>query len=118
MRVSTLAAVARSWPLVSCYRNRFAVSPSQDLLWCLHPGEGMLAVIPGVQEPLDGSPEGSNAVKYAAASGLALEQGEPGYHLIHPARAGRGEVQMEAWVVLQPSLDRGVLMGAVVSSTR
>jgi len=74
----------------------------------------VLALVLGVEEALDGVREVGDAAKDAAADGLAVNDGEPGLHLIEPARAGRSEVEMEARVVSQPGLHLGVLVGPVV----
>jgi hypothetical protein len=46
---------------------------------------------------------------------LALREfGEPAFDQVHPAGAGRGEVQVEPRVLEQPLVDRGGLVGGVV----
>jgi hypothetical protein len=42
------------------------------------------------------------------------EFGEAAFDEVDPARAGRGEVQVEAWVSGEPVLDLGGLVGCVV----
>jgi hypothetical protein len=35
---------------------------------------------------------------------LALKNGKPSLHLIEPRRPGRGEMEMDVWVFLEPAL--------------
>src|SRR5262245_35065488 len=50
----------------------------------------------------------------APAELLLGEQGEPALHQIDPGRALRREVQMVAWALREPPLDRGRLVSGVV----
>jgi hypothetical protein len=53
---------------------------------------------------------------HAAAEELVGEVAEPAFDLVDPGRAGRGEVQVEAWTFGQPGVDRrGFVGGQVVA---
>src|SRR6516165_6885020 len=58
--------------------------------------------------------EFSNAAEDAAADGVAGDQAEEAFDQIDPGGRSRGEVEVEAGVALEPSLDLGVLVGRVV----
>ena len=53
--------------------------------------------------------EVSNAPEDAAADTLARDLGEEALDEIQPGCAGRREVQLEAWMLVQPRLTSGVL---------
>jgi len=74
----------------------------------------MLLGVPGVDEALDGILQVGHAAEHAAADGLAVDDREPGLHLVHPAGAGGREVEVHAGVLLQPLLDLRMFVGAVV----
>lgn len=46
--------------------------------------------------------------------GSRLQLSEPAFHRVQPRGAGRREVQLEAWMLLQPRLDRGSLVSRAV----
>ena len=56
----------------------------------------------------------AHSSKGAAPDGFVGELAEPALDQIQPRRAGGDEVEMEAVVLGEPSLDLGVGMGAVV----
>ena len=58
--------------------------------------------------------EFSDAAEDAAADGVAGDQAEEAFDQIDPGGRGRGEVEVEAGVALEPSLDLGVLVRRVV----
>ena len=74
----------------------------------------MLVLVPAVKEPLDGVHQAADAAKDTSLNRLAVEDRKPCLHLVHPTRAGGGEMELEARVVGQPLLHDGVLVGAVV----
>src|SRR5215472_4156239 len=63
---------------------------------------------------MDGCDQLSNAGEGAPADGLVRELGEPALDQVEPGRAGGDEMQLEARMLCQPSLDLGVGVGAVV----
>ena len=63
---------------------------------------------------LDCRLEFSDAAEDAAADGVAGDQAEEAFDQIDPGGRGRSEVEVEAGVALEPSLDLGVLVGRVV----
>jgi hypothetical protein len=48
----------------------------------------------------------------ASAELLFRERREPAFHEVDPRGAGRGEVQMEAWMAGEPAMDRRRLVRA------
>ena len=50
----------------------------------------------------------------AAAQPLVGEQSEPSFDLVEPGRVGRGEVQVESWVAVEPAGDCRRFVGGVV----
>ena len=63
----------------------------------------------------DGLFQGRHAVEGAAADAFAGNLGEPTLDLIEPGSAGRREVEMEAWMLLEPFLDSGMFVRATLS---
>ena len=61
---------------------------------------------------LDGSFEFGNALEDAAPDAILGDQAEEALDLVEPGCRGRREVHVEARMAFEPSLDRGVLVGA------
>lgn len=81
----------------------------------LGPGEGLGRVrIVGLDEAVDFVPELLCAREDATVEGAALKLGEPALDCIEPGGTGRGEVEMEAWTLVEPGPDAGGLMRAAV----
>ena len=76
--------------------------------------EGLGAVVPGSDEAVDGLDQDIDAAEAAAPDGLRGEDAEPGLHLIHPGSGSGREVTREPRVLLEPGLDLGLGVGAVV----
>src|SRR6185437_4380587 len=86
----------------------------QDLVGGLGPGERPGVVVPGGDPVPDVVLQGLDGGVHAAADQLVCQQAEPSFDLVHPGRAGRGEVNMEARVPGQPGPDLGGVVGGVV----
>ena len=56
----------------------------------------------------------AGAAVSAAAKLFFGQRREPALDQVEPGSAGRGEVQVEAWMTQQPALDRRSLVGALV----
>ena len=74
----------------------------------------MGAVVPAVDEGPNLGVEVLDGLEHAAADGLSLDDAEPDLDQVHPRRVGRGEVDLEPGVLLEPRADVGVLVGGVV----
>jgi len=66
------------------------------------------------QEFVDSGLKVRDAVKHAATNPLLGDFPKPTFHQVQPGSTRRGEVQLETWPFIQPSLDGGMGMGAVV----
>src|ERR1700678_1964437 len=75
----------------------------------------MAAVVPAVDEVLDGSDEVADAGEASAADGLAGDDPEEDLDHVEPGPGGRGEVQGDPGVPCQPGLHVGMLAGGVVT---
>src|SRR6185312_147012 len=80
---------------------------AEDLVGCLGPGERPGVVVPGGDPVADVVFQGLDGGVDAAADQLVGEQAEPSFDLVHPGRAGRGEVDVEAGPAGQPGPDLG-----------
>ena len=72
----------------------------------------VLVVLP--HELVDLALELGNRIERAASDGLLRDHPEPPFDLVEPRAVGRCEVQVETRAAREPSLDLGVLTGAVV----
>src|SRR6266568_3734097 len=101
--------------LVSCERGSFTWAALREyLVGGLGPGEGVAAVVPPVDEVLDGGDEVLDRGEAAAADRLPGDDREEDLHEIQP-RSGRGrEVQGDPGVPGQPGTHVRVGAGAVV----
>ena len=101
--------------LVSCERGPFTWAALREYLVSgLGPGEGVAAVVPAVNEVLDGGDEVLDRGEAAAADGLPGDDGEEDLNEVEPG-PGRGrEVQGDPGVPGQPGPHVGVGVGAVV----
>jgi hypothetical protein len=88
--------------------------PDDDGVRVLGPGERAEAVVPGVDEPLDGGDEVGHGRKAAAAQRLAGEDREERLDQVQPRARGRGDVQGDPRVAGQPGAHRRVLVGGQV----
>ncbi len=86
----------------------------EDLVGGFDPEEWLAAVVPGSDEAMDGLDKGVDTGEAATPDGLRGENTEPGLHLIHPGSGSGREVAREPGVLLEPDLDVGLLVGAVV----
>lgn len=68
----------------------------------------------GVEICLDAGDQLRDAAEDSAAQVFLGQVTKPAFDLVEPGRRGRGEMQVKPLVPLQPSLDLGVLVGAVV----
>jgi hypothetical protein len=93
---------------------RLAHRLGQDLVGGLDPGERRGRRVPLAGEALDGGGQGAHAGEAAAADGLAGQDAEAGLDLVHPRRRGRGEVEGDARMALQPALHGRRLVDAHV----
>ena len=66
------------------------------------------------QVGIDCGLEFGDAVEDAASNGVIGDQAEEPFDQIDPGGRCRGEVEVEAGMALEPSLDLGVLVGRVV----
>ncbi len=69
----------------------------------------MGAIVPAVDAGANLGVEVLDGLEHAAADGLTLDNAEPDLEHVHPGGVGRDEVHDEAWVVLEPGPDVGVL---------
>src|SRR5215467_3201814 len=86
----------------------------QDLVGGFGPGERPGVGVPGGDPVLDVVFQGLHGGVHAAADQLVGEQAKPALDLVHPRRAGRGEVDVEAGTAGQPGPDLGGVVGGVV----
>src|SRR5580700_6314771 len=70
----------------------------QDLVGGLGPGEWPGVVVPGDDPFPDVMFQGLHGGVHTTADQLVGEQPEPALDLVHPRRAGRGEVDVKAWM--------------------
>jgi len=68
----------------------------------------------GGEERVDRSGEVRDAVEDAASDRFVGQFAEPALDEVEPGARGRDEVEVEARVTLEPRVDVGVLVGAVV----
>src|SRR5208282_3115648 len=105
--------------LVSCLVDKCTVVDAAfDLVGSFGPAEGLGVAVPVGQEAGDGLLEACDADETAAPGGLAGNQREPALDQVQPRGAGRGELEMQAWVGGQPLFDHGMLVGVVVVADR
>src|SRR5437667_6827424 len=89
--------------LVSCERGSFTWAAFREyLVGGLGPGERMAAVVPPVDEGLDGGDELLDRGKAAAADGLPGDDREEDLHQVQPRPGRRREVQGDAGVLGEP----------------
>src|SRR5215471_17681362 len=86
----------------------------QDLVGGFGPGERPGIFVPGSDPVPDVVLQGLHGGVDAAADQLVGEQAEPAFDLVHPGRAGGGEVDVEPGAAGQPGLDLGRVVGGVV----
>src|SRR5271170_4704030 len=83
--------------LVSCPGNKLRIADTGfDLMGGLGPDEGLGGLIPVVEEVGDGAFQLGDAGGAATANRLLADDAEPALDQVEPGGAGRGEVQMEA----------------------
>src|SRR5437667_10370133 len=89
--------------LVSCERGSFTWAAFREyLVGGLGPDEGVAAVIPAVDEGLDGGDEVGDRGEAAAADGLPGDDREEDLHEVQPRPRRRREVQGNPGVFRQP----------------
>ena len=86
----------------------------EDLASGLCPDEGFWAGVMVVEIVHDGGFEIGDALEDAAPDTLAGDLGEEALDHVEPRRGGRNEVQVEAWMALEPARHGRCLMGGVV----
>jgi len=74
----------------------------QDLFRGRGPNEGLAYGVVRVEVFLDLCDEVGYRAEHTAAQGLVGQFPEPPLHQIQPGRRGRGEVQVEPWMLFQP----------------
>ncbi len=101
--------------LVHCLKNGIrAADLLEDGLDGGGPDEGLGVGVVGGEERFDRRDEVGDAVEDGAADGLVGEFAKPVLDEVEPGAPGRGEVQVEARVPGEPSVDVAVRVGAVV----
>src|SRR5919108_2853740 len=113
---STMGSITfSSSQLVSCERGSLTWAAFREyLVGGLGPGEGVAAVVPPVDEVLDGGDEVLDRGEAATADGLPGDDREEDLHEIQP-RSGRGrEVQRDPGVPSQPGPHVRMVVRAVV----
>jgi Sulfate permease family len=102
--------------LVSCLRSSRskASDACQDLVCRLDPDEGLRSLIVCGKVKSDGALQRSDAAVTAAPDLLFGESCKPTLDLVDPGGIRRCEVNMEAWVAEQPTLDQRSFVRAVV----
>src|ERR1700730_7093512 len=80
----------------------------------LSPTEGPRVFIPVINVPQDGSFEPLECFETAPADRLSGDQGKPALDQIEPRGTGRREVKVKVGMRLEPLLDLGMLVRAVV----
>src|ERR1700756_4053497 len=108
------------------FRAWQASLPSQLIVYKLHfvqndfggsfPLERGGVPIPGGEPGVNGGFQFTGAVEGSAPNHAVRDEGEEALHLIEPGTAGGSEVELESPSVLwlEPALDFGALVGAVV----
>src|SRR5689334_3332614 len=89
----------------------------EDLVGGRGPLERSWLGVPGCDVGPDGPDEDLHGGEGAAADGLAGDDPEPGLDLVQTARAGRGEVEMDVRVRVEPVPTSGVVWVDRLSST-
>ena len=69
-----------------------------------------------VEVLLDGGFELGHTLEDTAADAIGSDAAEEALDLVEPRRRCRGEVHVETWMPLKPSLHLGVLVGGVIVS--
>src|SRR3954470_12173577 len=77
----------------------------QDLVDGSGPCERSWVAVPRGDVGANGPDQDLDGCEGAAADGLAGDDAEPGFNLIQPARALRGEVEVDVGIEGQPRLD-------------
>ena len=78
------------------------------------PGEGPGVIVGFAQEAVDGGLELDDRSEHAAFEAALAELGEEALHGIEPGARGRGEVEDEAGMTIEPGPRLGVLMRPVI----
>src|SRR3954465_11626375 len=86
----------------------------QDLVGGRGPLERSGAGVPGGDVGADGPDQDLHGGEGAAGDGLAGDDAEPGLDLVQPAGAGRGEVEVDVRVGVQPGPHVGGGVGGQV----
>jgi len=86
----------------------------EDVVGCLGPDERGAAVVPAVDEVLDGGDQFFDAGEGAASDGLAGDDAEEDFDHVHPRSRRGGEVHGDPRILGEPVLDLGVFVGGVV----
>ena len=86
----------------------------EDVLGRCGPDEGLGAFVMFGEVFVDRDLQVREAFEDAAPDALAGDLGEEALDHVQPGRRGRGEMEMEAWMPLQPGDDLGMLVGAIV----
>ncbi len=92
-------------------RTAFA---GDDVIGCLAPDKGLRLCVVQQEVFVDGGFQIVDAGVTAAADAPCGNLGKEAFDHVQPRRAGRCEVQLEAWMFVQPCLDLGRLVGGVV----
>src|SRR5438552_8864863 len=101
--------------LVSCERGSFTGTAFREyLVGGLGPGERVAAVVPAVDEGLDGGDEVLDRGEAAAADGLPGDDREEDLNEVQPRPGRRREMQGDPGVPGQPGPHVGVGVRAVV----
>src|SRR3989304_276490 len=77
-------------------------------------GAGRECLIGGGRVVLDGSDQGRDAAEAAPSYPFLGDLSEPALDQIQPRGTGGGEVELHAGVALEPGLDAGLGVGAIV----
>src|SRR6516164_11047038 len=109
-------ALLSAWlTLVSCKRGSFTWAAFREyLVGGLGPGERMTAVVPAVDEGLDGGDEVGDRGEAAAADRLPGDDREEDLDHVEPGPRCRREVQGDPGVLREPGPHVRVRVGAVV----
>jgi hypothetical protein len=69
-----------------------------------------------VEVLLDGGFKLGHILEDTASDAVGSDAAEEALDLVEPRRRGRGEVHVETWMPLKPSLHLGLLVGGVIVS--
>ncbi len=116
LRARAQGAIFFNAKLVCCRTNSFTKSFDlcEDGISHGRPHKRMGVFVPVVCEAFNPTDQFLHLPEGPSSNRTPRDDIEPDLHLVEPARIGRREVELEAWVSSQPLLYLGVFVGGVV----